>query len=421
MKKSFISILIITGLLINLTACSEKESTVTAKNLTATATKSDIAISGALEEVNQVALMRFYGELLIETHQNASEGQGNSMISPLSIATALSMTQLGASGETLSQMEEVFGLSKAAMASYLSSYITQLPSSETAEFYLANSIWIKDVPSLSVQDNFLGDNKVYFNPAIYKVPFDATTLSDINNWTKNNTNGMIEKVLEEIKEDAVLYLINALCFEGEWENTYYEHQVRDGIFTNLDGTESTVELMYSSESGYLEGESFTGFSKSYKGDTYKFVGLLPEEGSSTEDILAEITANPEKFMNLLETSNEFVDSVALPKFEQEFSVELSDTLKELGIRNAFDGNLADFTKMATSSEGNIYISRVIHKTYINVDELGTKAGAVTLVEMTSGSATVTERKEVHLNRPFVYLIVDTEENLPLFMGVVNEL
>ncbi|MFI3254212.1 MAG: serpin family protein [Eubacteriales bacterium] len=422
MKKLLISTLVTAFLLGSLTSCEQISisNTITAENLMATATKSDIAISGALEEQDKVALMEFYCKLLTQTHQIESEGQENIMISPLSIATALSMTGLGADGDTLSEMEEVFGLSKDAMASYLSAYIESLPSTETAEFHLANSIWVKDDPKLTVQDSFLGDNKAYFDPDVFKAPFDSGTLSEINKWTKTNTNGMIDKVLEEIPKEAVLYLINALCFEGEWENTYYEEQVRDRVFYHLDGTETTVDMMYSSESGYLEGESFIGFSKPYKDNTYRFVGLLPEEGGSTDEILAELTANPESFLEQLATSEDFVDSVALPKFEQEFSAELSETLESLGMTSAFDVDLADFAKMGEHTDENIYISQVIHKTYIQVDELGTKAGAVTSGGMSGGGAP-SETKEVHLDRPFVYMIVDTEENLPLFMGIINEL
>ncbi len=204
--KKLLATLLSTGILLGcFSGCEQVDQPlIGTENLMATATKSDISISGSMEEQDKLALMDFYCELLIQTHEIESNYEENIMISPLSIATALSMTGLGADGDTLTEMEEVFGLSKEAMASYLSAYITSLPSTETAEFHLANSIWLKDDPSLTVSDSFLGDNKAYFAPDIYKAPFDSGTLSEINKWTKTNTNGMIDKILENIPEASIL-------------------------------------------------------------------------------------------------------------------------------------------------------------------------------------------------------------------------
>ncbi|MFI3249917.1 MAG: serpin family protein [Eubacteriales bacterium] len=420
MNKLLTSLLTTTLILGTLASCDQGESSITAENLMNSVQKSDIHVEMPQEGESQAKILEFYCDLLINIHEIESEGKENIMISPLSIATALSMTALGAQGETLTEMEEVFGLSKLEMASFLSVYNSELPSSDLAEFHLANSIWLKDDPSLTVHDSFLGDNKVYFDTDTFKAPFDSETLLEINQWVEINTNGMIDKVLEEIPEDAMLYLINALAFEGEWAEIYKESEVYQGTFTNLDGTKSEIEMMHSSETGYLEGDGFSGFSKSYKDDTYRFVGLLPEIGVSTEEIIAEINENPQKFIELLEDSNDYVDVVGIPKFKQEFSAKLSEPLQKMGMNAPFQEVTADFSRMATSEQGNLFISDVIHKTFIEVDERGTKAGAVTAVEISTESALM-ETKSVILDRPFVYFIVDTEQKLPLFMGIINQL
>lgn len=417
--KKLLTTFIITSLISgSLAACNTNS--ISSKNLATNITKSDIHIEMPQSENLEADILKFYNNLLIETWKNDSDNTKNIMISPLSIAAALSITSLGANGETLLQIEDAFGFSKDEMASFLSVYTKELPSSVNQ----ANSIWIKDDPTLNVSNNFLATNNAYLQPSIYNSNFDSQTLTDINNWVHTNTNGMIDSVLNEISEDARLYIINALAFEGDWEKTYNDSQVFDRTFTNFDGYKSDVKLMNSSEHQYLEGNNFTGFSKPYKDDTFRFVGLLPNEGENPTDILTEIGENTEEFLNLLDASTGFVNLVSIPKFRQEFSAELSETLKLMGITSAFDDNLADFSNMATLyDDENLSISKVIHKTFIEVDETGTEAAAVTSVEIATNSSSniILEEKYVILDRPFVYLIIDTNKNLPLFMGVINEL
>lgn len=412
------TLLLALGTLTTLTSCAQKE--MTAENLMTSAQQSDIALSGALETETQVALMQFYWELLQETYKTSSNYEKNIIISPLSITTALAMMHLGADGETLAQIEELLGLSQDATTNYLSTYISSLPRSDSAKFHLANSIWMNASSDLQVKTSFLGDNKAYFQPDVFLSSFQKSTVSDINLWVNTNTNGMIPKIIDQITPDALLYLVNALYFEGEWEHVYTKERVRDGIFYNLDGSEQTVEFMYSSETGYLSGDSFTGFSKSYEGNTYQFIGLLPTENSTTLDVLQELSQEPEQFLNQVATSTELVNSVTLPKFQQDFTAELSQTLQGMGLTSAFDLETANFTKVGESMEQNLYISQILHKTYLQVDELGTRAGAVTM-GASSGGGNPQFYKEVHLNRPFVYLIIDTAQSLPLFMGVIHQL
>ncbi len=431
MKKIITYIMATTIIITSLTSCHPGEvqyarevpdniyETDTLNNLVDDVKSPDIAISGALEEENQIALLKFYTELLSNI---TSDNQENTMISPLSIATALSMTIHGADRETLTEMEDMLGLSKEAISSYLSSYIDSLHNSEKSKFYMANSILIRDIPNLIVNENFLVTNKVYFNPDIYNSKFDDTTKDEINDWVNTSTNGMIDKILEEeITEDEMLYLINALAFEAEWENIYQDIQINNGDFNNLDGSKTQVEFMHSSEKQYLQGDTFTGFTKPYKDNHYSFVGLLPNTDNLPQDVILEISNNPSEFLLLLETSDIFADNIVIPKFEQEYSTELSTILKTMGMTLAFDTRTAQFNKMAILIEENLAISKIIHKTYINVDEQGTKAGAVTAVAMSAGRAMdMTEYRQVRLDKPFVYMIIDNNQKLPLFMGVINK-
>jgi serpin B len=225
---------------------------------------------------------------------------------------------------------------------------------------------------------------------------------------------MIPEILDEIPAEAIMYLVNALAFDAEWAEIYKETAVNDGIFTKEDGAKQSVTFMYGEESRYLEDEKATGFIKYYKDSKYAFVALLPNEGVSVSEYVASLDG--ESLSKMLGSAEIVPVNTCIPKFETEYEVEMSEILKEMGMPDAFDSDKADFTGLGTSSVGNIYISRVIHKTFISVDEKGTKAGATTAVEMMPESAPPMDIKKVYLDRPFVYMLVDCENNIPFFVG-----
>ena len=348
-------------------------------------------------------------------------GEGNVLVSPLSVAYALAMTANGAKGETLEQMESVLGMPVEMLNFAFHEYLNALPEGEKNTLHLANSVWFTDKESFTVNQDFLQTNADYYGADIYQTALDDTAKNAINGWVKENTHGMIPKILDQIPESAVMYLVNALAFEAEWRDIYEEDQVRKGTFTTEDGKAQKTELMWSGENFYLEDEGASGFLKFYDDREYAFAALLPNAGVSVEEYAASLTGA--KLHKMLSGAENTPVTAAIPKFETEFDCELSEVLAELGMPDAFDDGAADFSGLGTSTEGNIVISRVLHKTYINVDEKGTKAGAATAVEMTAESAEeyMEPPKEVTLDRPFLYMIVDCEKWVPLFMGTTMEL
>ncbi len=343
----------------------------------------------------------------------SNESGRNTLISPLSVSMALAMTANGARGETLAQMEQTLGMSLDELNAYYLAYRQELENSEVLR--LANSIWFTGDERFTVNQGFLQTNANYYGAGAFRAPFDETTVKDINNWVKEHTNGMIPEILDEIPADAVMYLVNALAFEAKWEEEYEKSAIRSGSFTCANGTERSVEYLWSNESKYLETEQATGFLKSYKGGRYAFAALLPQEGVSPAELLNGLSGES-LYALLSEPQTEDVE-VALPKFEASYDTMLSDVLKDMGMALAFDGERADFSGLGTSTGGNISIGRVLHKTYLSVDETGTKAAAATVVEM-KDRAIAEPGKQVILDRPFVYMIVDTETNLPLFIGTM---
>ncbi|MHB1485356.1 MAG: serpin family protein, partial [Saccharofermentanales bacterium] len=298
---------------------------------------------------------------------------------------------------------------------YLYTYVKNLPSEQDSKLSIANSIWFRDDASrLTVEKDFLQKNADFYNASAYKSAFDDQTLTDINNWVKTKTDGLIDKILEEISDDAVMYLINALVFDAKWEKVYSLENVKKGEFTAIDNTKKQVDMMNSEEILYLENENSVGFLKPYKNKKYSFAALLPDTDISINDYIASLTG--ESFYKLINEPQTALVSASLPKFSYAYTVKMNEPLKEMGITDAFSGTAADFSKLGKSSRGNLFIGEVIHKTFISVDELGTKAGAVTKVEIIDES--LPDYKYVILNRPFVYAIIDNATRLPVFIGTV---
>lgn len=351
----------------------------------------------------------------LRVFQESLSDEENTLISPLSVLYALSMTANGAKDNTLMQMEEVLGLDTTEWNTYLSAYKKTL-SSETLN--IANSIWVNEEERFTVEPDFLQINTEYYDAGIFSEIFDEAALSKINQWVSEETSGKIDRILEEIPEDAVMYLINALAFEGKWEEPYEEAQLHEGIFNLEDGTEQIVDFMYAEENSYLEGENATGFLKYYKDGKYAFAAILPNEGVSLKDYISALDG--ETLYEMVHSVQDADVKTETPQFVASYEIEMNEMFKELGMTDAFDPALADFSGLGHSDNGNIYIGKILHKTYLSLDAQGTEASGVTAVEMIAECALeiVEEPKYVYLDRPFMYMIMDCEEGIPIFMGTV---
>lgn len=348
--------------------------------------------------------------------RSVREGE-NTLISPLSVLSALAMTANGARGETLIQMENVLGASKEELNKWLHSYMEALGDDGTLR--LANSIWFAEHSRFEPNQDFLQTNADYYGADLYAAPFNDTTVRNINSWVKSRTDGMIDEVLQEIPDGAVMYLVNALVFEAQWERIYNDAQVADGVFTTENGEARPVELMYDEVWDYLETENAAGFIRYYEGRDYAFAALLPNEGVSVSELVSSL--NGAALTSLLREPQLTTVRTAIPKFETECSLELADVLKNMGMELAFDEELADFSGLGTSRAGNICLDRVLHKSYICVAERGTRAGAVTMVAGNDSAMAPMEPKTVYLDRPFAYMLIDCEAGLPFFIGTCMDI
>lgn len=366
------------------------------------------------------ASFKLAASLLNQVYAGEKEQKKTLLLSPLSVATALAMTANGAGGETLKQMENLLGsgISLGDYNAYLHTYLNRLSKAKGAEFSFANSIWFRDQADFVVEEAFLQQNVNYYDASIRKAAFDLETVRDINQWVALKTHNMIPSLLDSLDDLDRMILINALVFEAKWEDPFEEGYKHKADFTNLAGKQQEVDYMNCTLYQYLEDESCTGFMKLYEGGEYGFVALLPKNEKNFEGFVTGLSGT--QLEQLMGNIQECMTHISMPAFSYDYDASLVDVLRALGMTEAFVSNQADFSGISKSIP--LYISDVIHKTHIDVDSEGTKAAAVTAIEMKAGSAMpVQEPKVVTLDRPFVYMIVDVNTGLPVFIGTVTDL
>ncbi len=417
MIRKLLSLLLILALTLSLTACGKKEQDPGPAGDDPFVVVPPQGEPAAVAENRQAdQAVRFAVEMFRRCH----EAGGNTLVSPLSVMAALALAANGARGETLRQMEEVLGMTAEEMSVFFRDLMASLAQSEENDLFLANSMWLNAAGDLVVDEEFVKKNTELLGAEVLRKKFNEALRKEINGWVEKNTDGMIPEILDRIDPDAVMYLINALVFEAEWERIYSEYEVQEGPFTTASGRETTVEYMHCEEYAYLNDGRAQGFLKYYQGREYAFAALLPEEGVSLEEYVASLDGAALRALLAGAEHTEVLTSI--PKFETDSGFELSEVLKKMGMPLAFDEDDADFSGMGDAGGRNLYIGRVIHKTRIRVDERGTKAGAATLVEMRQTAVLDRpEPKEVYLDRPFVYMLIETGSFTPFFIGCVSDI
>lgn len=362
-------------------------------------------------------------EFALSLLKNGLQENTNTLISPYSAMQALAMTANGANGETKAQMEKVLGgMSIERLNEYLYTQRTSQLVSEKSKLSTANSIWTDDDEErIQVLPEFLQRNADYYSADVFKADFsNESTVKDVNYWVKDKTDHMIPHLLDEIPSTAPMMLINAVAFDSKWEVPYDEDSVdKDREFKAYDGSVQSADMMVSDNDLLLKDENAVGVYKYYEGRRYAFAALLPDEGISVDEYVAGLT--PESLHNTLANPIHTNLVAEIPKFSYDFNSDLSQTLIKMGMPAAFDMFGADFSNMAKTETGALYIDKVVQKTHIDVFEEGTRAAAVTAVIMNDCTAVPTPPEFVTLDRPFVYCIVDTETDLPIFIGTLENI
>ncbi|RQD74628.1 MAG: serpin family protein [Candidatus Syntrophonatronum acetioxidans] len=364
-------------------------------------------------------------EFGIKLFEKLLEEEEELFISPLSIAAALSMTYNGARGETKEAMAEVLeitGVDKERLNENNLALLYLLQEADPSVILsIANSLWMRE--GMEFNPEFVKLNERYYHASVRELDFNSPEAADtINRWVYDRTNGLIEDIIEPpISPLTILFLINAIHFQGDWTETFDEEKTREDTFYLKQGERVTVPFMHHCDEFYYyeEEEEFQAIRIPYgEEETMAMYVFLPHQD---QDIKGFFRTFKERGWEDLR--REFVKAegnLYLPRFSMEYEKTLNEYLKALGMEVAFDEGRADFLDMVPwEGKPGLYISEVKHKSFIQVDEKGTEAAAATSVEITLESAPAFQF-EMKVDRPFFFLIHEEKTDSILFMGSVTD-
>lgn len=357
-----------------------------------------------------------FGIELLKAVHNEEEPDKNIIISPLSVSTALSMVLNGAVEATKSAIFEALKVTNTDLEQNNQTYrdlIDFLPNVDNlVETNIANSIWYEQ--NFNVLPEFLEVNQTYFDAEIQGLDFSNPSTKDvINQWVANATQQKIESIIEEISPDHVMFLINAIYFNAPWTKKFKKELTSSQPFYLDNGSTTSVDMMYSAEIefDYFQNSEVELISLPYGNKDYHFTIILPNQDVGIQNLVSNFTLSQwNTWRGNLTTQNSF--ELRLPKFELDYGVELNIPLTEMGMGLAFAPGMADFSKISTA--GQLFISEVVHKTYMKVDEEGTEAAAATSV----GVGVTSAPPAIVINRPFLLLIHEQKTGAILFMGKI---
>jgi len=358
---------------------------------------------------------KFGLKLFREVNRGEADKTKNVFISPLSVSMALGMTLNGANGSTLEAMQETLELAglntEDINQSYKSLLALLVQLDPKVKFQIVNSIWHRD--DYTFEPDFINRNKTFFNALVRALNFADPRAKDIiNGWVKESTNNLIDKIVDEITADHVMFLINAIYFKGIWAYQFDPAKTEDDFFTTLDGAAKPCRMMQlNGDLRYFENDAFQAIDLPYGDAGFSMTILLPRTRTQVDSLIAACT--PESWAAWMAGFSNQTVELAMPKFTTQYEIKLNDALSALGMGVAFTG-AADFTRMYRL--GGLTIDEVKHKTFVKVDEEGTEAAAVTSVGIirTSLPQTISMR----IDHPFVFAIRENHSQTILFIGKV---
>ncbi|MDD3858878.1 MAG: serpin family protein [Bacteroidales bacterium] len=400
-------VLILIGILILAFLSSCKKDNNEVKEIELSAKQKEIVVAG-----NEFSLG------LLQKVSEASPDE-NFMISPLSVDYALAMTTNGAKNNTLDQMLTTLGFEGFEIEEFneffhlLMDEIVDLDSKVTLS--IANSVWYRN--SYTILQSFLDINQEYYDAHIASLNFDSPdAVTTINNWVSNNTNDKIPEIIDNIPADAIMYLINAVYFYGQWKYEFDESQTQQGDFYISDDNSIQTDMM-KMEAGlkYYNDASVSVVELPYGRGNFVMDIILPSSELDPAQVIASL--NQQRWTEITQGLYDQNILLTMPKFQFEFENDLIPMLSDLGMTDLFNPNAADLSGI--NGTGGLYVSKVKHKTYIDVTEKGTEAAAVTAVEVSLTSVDPNAALPVTFDHPFVFIIREKSTEVILFAGVVK--
>lgn len=350
-------------------------------------------------------------------HELTEKDSGkNVFISPTSIALALTMVYDGSAGLTKDEMRKTLEFQNLSQIDNDSQYLAQsLSSRQNVELSVANSIWLNN---LQLNADYKTDMEKY-DAQISTLDFSSpTSVSTINSWVSDKTHGKIDSIVDSLNDyDAII--VNAVYFKGKWKKPFEKSATREQNFTTGDGLTSIVAMMeQSGEYNYLETDEFQAIELLYSDNISMFI-FLPKTlliNQRIEDFVQKIDST--KWEQWRSEFRQKDGTILLPRFKTTYSTTLNGPLKNLGMESAFSDN-ADFSRMSSTP---LKIDTVIHKTFVETNEEGTEAAAVTAIGMETTSAPLpSETFYMKVDHPFFFAIYDKQTGSILFMGTMNKI
>ncbi|MCE6990654.1 serpin family protein [Dyadobacter sp. CY323] len=353
---------------------------------------------------------------LLHNLQQTQPSEENLFVSPLSLHIALGMLLNGAEKETEAEILKTLQMEGITMADLNSAYqtlINDLPVADSkVSLGLANSMWYRT--GFQVENNFQGVLKNSFNSEITGLPFDNAAKDRINQWASDKTSGKIQKVLDKISPDQVMFLLNALYFKGDWKAKFDSKLTVDTPFTLEKGGSKTVKMMNVKSVFKIAADNkFSIVQLPYSSGQFNMTLIIPHDGATIDEALSTLTAA--KWNELTGRLSEKTVTVGLPRFKLDYSIKLNETLKKMGIQKAFS-DAADLGRISKSP--GLFVDFVKQDTYLGIDEQGTEAAAVTTIGIGLTSAGPQEPRFI-CDRPFGLIISESTSNTLLFLGRIK--
>lgn len=349
-----------------------------------------------------------------------SLAEKNPVLSPVSAYLAMSLVGAGANGETAAEFDACLGAGRQAVSQRL---MESLPTDEEGmQVALANSAWLDD--RMQCEAEWLRTAGECFHADTYRLTLSSPdAMNGINGWVEDHTRGLIKQFLAEpLTAETRLALFNTLYFKGNWAEAFEGTETADRPFTVGGDMVVKVPMMrkYNETLSYVEGRECEGIVLPYRQSDLVFVALKPTGGQTVRQLCDQLDLG--QIGEMVDQAKSCKVDLLLPKFQVTFDRKLNDDMIDMGLGSAFDSALADFSGIGTTTEGEpLYISLVRQKAVFIVDEEGTEAAAVTMVAMQENAMLIEEDpKEVHFDEPFLYMILNPETDVALFMGIMDD-
>ena len=421
MKKRIsgvLALVLAATLVLSITGCGKKNSNNQSSEQQSNYHNSDIEAKDLLYNLEMIDFQGMvenkdvdpvYTDFAVKLAQNADKKDENLLVSPMSVMYGLMMPANGAKGDTLAQFEKALGANTYTLNRYLYFTMEGEYPKDSAKFEIGDSMWINNSIGYDGSKEYLKSMHTFFDASIFEADFNNVE-KDIGLWLSDKEVSQNTKHIPG--ESDVMTSINSYMLKAPW-NTALAADKTNTKFTASNGSQSDAEFLSGNAERLLKSDKAQGFAKTFKGDHYAMAVLMPNEGVSVEDYLKSLTGK--SLTSLLSSAQKKNVSISIPKITRICDISVKEPLQAMGVKDAFDSSKADFSAMGKSKE-DLVLSDVVADTEMTIDANGVNSS----VANASKSNVKKADASITVNRPFVYLVYDLEQNIPKFIGTYKK-